>query len=67
MELTPQQSEIVVVAQQMADRLALALRSTADAAEKVSGDAEYLVNGASKRGTVKMIKSGEVSEVGAKK
>ena len=67
LELTPQQSEIVTVAQQMADRLALALRSTADAAEKVSGEADYLVNGNGKRGTVRMIKSGEVTEVGAKK
>lgn len=67
LELTPQQSEIVTVAQLMAERLALALRSTADAAEKVSGEAEYLVNGNGKRGTVRMIKSGEVSEVGSKK
>jgi pilus assembly protein CpaB len=69
LELTPQQSEIVTVAQQMADRLALALRSTADAGEKVTGEADYLVNGAGigKRGTVKMIKSGEITEVGAKK
>lgn len=67
LELTPQQSEIVTVAQQMADRLALALRSTADAAEKTSGQADYLVNGNGKRGTVRMIKSGDVSEVGAKK
>ncbi len=67
LELTPQQSEIVTVAQQMADRLALALRSTADAAEQVSGEADYLVNGNVKRNTVRMIKSGEVTEVGAKK
>ncbi len=67
LELTPQQSEIVTVAQQMADRLALALRSTADAAEKVGGGAEYLVNSNDKRGTVRMIKSGQVTEVGAKK
>ena len=67
LELTPQQSEIVTVAQQMADRLALALRSTADAAEKAVGQADYLVNSNGKRGTVRMIKSGEVSEVGAKK
>jgi pilus assembly protein CpaB len=69
LELTPQQSELVTVAQQMADRLALALRSTADAAEKVTDEASYLVNGAQagKRGTVKLIKSGEISEVGAKK
>jgi pilus assembly protein CpaB len=69
LELTPQQSEIVTVAQQMADRLALALRSTADAAEKVTESADYLVNGAQsgKRGTVKLIKSGEITEVGARK
>jgi pilus assembly protein CpaB len=69
LELTPQQSEIVTVAQQMADRLTLALRSTADAAEKAGEDADYLVNGAGsgKRGTVKLIKSGEITEVGAKK
>jgi pilus assembly protein CpaB len=67
LELTPQQSEIVTVAQQMADRLALALRSTADASEKGTTDADYLVNGNGKRGTVKMIKSGEITEVGARK
>jgi pilus assembly protein CpaB len=69
LELTPAQSEIVTVAQQMADRLALALRSTADASEKTAGDADYLVNGmgTGKRGTVKLIKSGEVTEVGARK
>jgi pilus assembly protein CpaB len=67
LELTPQQSEIVTVAQQMADRLQLALRSTADAAEKVGAGSEYLVNSSDKRGTVRMIKSGQVTEVGAKK
>lgn len=69
LELTPQQSEIVTVAQQMADRLTLALRSTADASEKSKTDADYLVNGAGsgKRGTIKLIKSGEITEVGARK
>lgn len=67
LELTPQQSEIVTVAQQMAERLALALRSTADAGEKNTTDADYLVTGNGKRGTVKMIKSGEITEVGARK
>jgi pilus assembly protein CpaB len=68
LELTPQQAEIVTVAQQMAERLALALRSTADAQEIPTGEAAYLVSGRGigKRGTVRMIKSGEVSEVGAK-
>lgn len=67
LELTPQQSEIVTVAQQMADRLALALRSTADAADKVSPSADYLVNSRGRGSTVRMIKSGEVTEVGATK
>jgi pilus assembly protein CpaB len=64
LELTPQQAEIVVVAQQMAARLTLALRSTADAAETVKPDAQYLLNG---EGTsIKVIKSGQISEVGSK-
>ncbi|HET9536291.1 MAG TPA: Flp pilus assembly protein CpaB [Mesorhizobium sp.] len=67
LELTPQQSEIITVAQQMADRLTLALRSTADAQEKPGGEADYLVSGNGRRGTVRLIRSGEVSEVGARK
>jgi pilus assembly protein CpaB len=43
------------------------LRSTADAGEKNTTDADYLVTGNGKRGTVKMIKSGEITEVGARK
>ena len=65
LELTPSQSEIVTVAQQMADRLALALRSTADANEAAKPGAEYLVNGKGKNGNVKLIKSGEVSVIGS--
>jgi len=67
LELTPQQSEIITVAQQMADRLTLALRSVADAQDRSGNEADYLVSGAGKRGTVRLIKSGEVSEVGARK
>jgi pilus assembly protein CpaB len=69
LELTPQQAEIITVAQQMADRLALALRSVADAQEEVGEEADYLVsgNGSGRRGTVRLIKSGEVTEVGARK
>jgi pilus assembly protein CpaB len=65
LELTPSQSEIVTVAQQMADRLALALRSTADAQEAAKPGSEYLVNGRGKSGTVKMIKSGEITVIGS--
>lgn len=67
LELTPQQSEIITVAQQMADRLTLALRAVVDTQEKITDEADYLVGGNGKRGTVRMIKSGEVSEVGARK
>ena len=67
LELTPQQAEIITVAQQMADRLTLSLRSIADAQEAADGEADYLVSGNGKRGTVRLIKSGEVSEVGARK
>ncbi len=67
LELTPQQAEIITVAQQMADRLTLALRSITDTQEKVTDEADYLVNGNGRRGTVRLIKSGEISEVGARK
>ncbi|CAN7171586.1 Flp pilus assembly protein CpaB [Mesorhizobium amorphae] len=67
LELTPQQAEIITVAQQMADRLTLALRSITDSQEKNLGEADYLVSGNGRRGTVRLIKSGEVSEVGARK
>ncbi len=67
LELTPQQAEIITVAQQMADRLTLALRSIKDTNDQVTQEADYLVSGNGKRGTVRLIKSGEVSEVGARK
>lgn len=67
LELTPQQAEIITVAQQMADRLTLALRSITDTQEKGLEDADYLVGGNGKRGTVRLIRQGEVTEVGARK
>ena len=67
LELTPQQAEIITVAQQMADRLTLSLRSLVDTREQVTGEADYLVSGNGKKGTIRLIKSGEVSEVGARK
>jgi len=66
LELSAQQSEIITVAQQMADRLTLALRSVADAQEKATREADYLVSGEGRTGTVRLIKSGEVTEVGGK-
>jgi pilus assembly protein CpaB len=67
LELTPKQAEIITVAQQMADRLTLALRPITDVNEKNLGEADYLVSSNGRRGTVRLIKSGEVSEVGARK
>lgn len=67
LELTPEQAEIITVAQQMADRLTLALRPITDTNEKVADEADYLVSGNGRRGTVRLIKSGEISEVGARK
>lgn len=67
LELTPQQAEIITVAQQMADRLTLALRSITDTQEKPSEEADYLVSGNGRRGTIRLIKSGEMTEVGTRK
>ena len=67
LELSPEQAEIITVAQQMADRLTLALRSVKDTQEVVTDEADYLVSGNGRRGTVRMIKSGVVSEEGARK
>ena len=64
LELTAQQAEIITVAQQMADRLSLSLRSIADITEQSTEEADYLVSGNGRRGTVRLIKSGEVTEVG---
>jgi pilus assembly protein CpaB len=66
LELTPQQAEIITVAQQMADRLTLALRPVLDANEQIESEADYLVSGSGRRGTVRVIRSGEISEIGAR-
>lgn len=67
LELTPQQAEIITVAQQMADRLTLSLRAIVDTNETITDEADYLVSGQGRRGSIRMIKSGVVSEVGARK
>ncbi len=68
LELTPQQAEIITVAQQMADRLTLALRP--DRRRPAAVDerrANIWCPATGGRGTIRLIKSGEVSEVGAQK
>jgi len=66
LELSPEQAEIITVAQQMADRLSLALRPIVDASEPTESGGDYLVSGNGRRGTVRLIRGGEVSEVGAR-
>lgn len=63
LELTPEQAEIITVAQQMASRLSLVLRSVQDAQEQTGPGAEYLVNSPGRSGNVKLIKSGTVIEI----
>jgi pilus assembly protein CpaB len=63
LELTPEQAEILAVAQQMASRMTLVLRSLQDAQEATGPGAEYLVSSPGREGNVKLIKSGEVTEI----
>lgn len=59
LELTPEQTKVIAVAQQMADRLTLALRSVADAQEADTAAADYLLSGGGK-GEIQVIKSGSI-------
>jgi len=64
LQLTPRQAEIITVAQQMADRLTLALRSVRDVDPEAETDgAEHLLTGGASGGAVTIIKSGQRSEV----
>jgi len=60
LELTPEQAKIITVAQQMADRLTLALRSVADAQENDTLSAGYLLNGGAGQPEIQVIKSGSI-------
>ena len=66
LELTPQQAEIITVAQQMSDRLTLALRSVSDSASKPSDaadDAVHLIGGPNGEGTVTLVRDGIAKQV----
>lgn len=66
LELTPQQAQILSVAQTMTDRLTLALRSIADGEIKpgeTSADALHLIGGTKENGAVTMIRNGVAREV----
>lgn len=62
LELTPEQSQIIAVAQQMADRITLALRSVADVDVKDNGGAAHLLTSGSGGNDIQVIRSGKVSQ-----
>lgn len=63
LELTPEQAKVIAVAQQMADRLTLALRSVADAQEPDALVAKHLLSGESNQATIQIIKSGVIQKM----
>lgn len=63
LELTPEQGQIIAVGQQVADRITLALRSVADVAVEDTVGASHLVTTGSGADDVKVIRSGQVSQV----
>ena len=61
LELTPQQVQILTVAQQISDRLTLALRSISDSRPSPADnalDAVHLIGGTKKNGAVTIVKNG---------
>ena len=65
LELTPDQTKVIAVAQQMAERLSLALRSIADAQEADTGAADYLLSGGDGMPVIQVIKTGEIVNGGS--
>ncbi|WP_377291738.1 Flp pilus assembly protein CpaB [Rhizobium sp. SG2393] len=61
LELTPAQAKVITVAQQMADRLSLVLRSVADAQEPDTAAADYLLSGEDAP-AIQVIKSGSITK-----
>lgn len=64
LEVTQEQAEVMAVAHSVADRISLSLRSVRDAEPAPSSTADYLVVSPAKNGPVKLIKSGNLTEVG---
>jgi pilus assembly protein CpaB len=66
LELTPQQVQILTVAQQMSDHLTLALRSVADSRATPAdsaADAIHLIGGTKRNGAVTVVKNGVARDV----
>ncbi len=62
LELTPDQAKVIAVAQQMADRLTLALRSVADAQEPDTVAARHLLSSEGDQPSIQVIKSGVIQK-----
>lgn len=65
LELTADQSRIMAAGQQLADQITLALRSVADVAQEDTQGADYLVNTGTGSDSIQVIRSGQISKVGA--
>lgn len=63
LQLTPRQAEVLTVAQQMADRLALTLRSIEDSKSETTKAAYHLIGGERGAGTVRVIRFGNTKDV----
>jgi pilus assembly protein CpaB len=63
LQLNPEQVKILTVAQQMADRLTLALRSLEDSGDEKTKGADYLLSGNRGNGRIRVIKYGNKKEV----
>ena len=61
LQLDPRQVEILAVAQQMADRLTLSLRSLDDVEDQETTNADHLLTGG-RKGKIRMIRFGRVKE-----
>ena len=63
LQLDPEQVKILTVAQQMADRLTLALRSLEDTGDEKTKGADYLLSGNRGNGRIRVIKYGNKKEI----
>jgi len=63
LQLDPKQVKILTVAQQLADRLTLALRSLEDAGDQKTKGADYLLSGTKGSGRIRVIKYGNKRDI----
>ncbi|SHG95816.1 pilus assembly protein CpaB [Kaistia soli DSM 19436] len=63
LELSAEQAQILTVAQQMSQKLTLALRSLADATASADPDAVHLIQNGGERGGVRIVRNGVTQQV----